>query len=182
VFGRGRDMIQRIVRIIALLLLTITVTGCALFPEDSGWIDEFLETEDIPIEQLVNTDNFREGALEHILEGEINRQGEAVGFHYEGLSTAKGKVVEGTRTDPDTNGVYEAEVEIDGIKKSGNKGISTFFPLYWSTQEVIDGINEAYETKQFISGNTYEGLTEEGIVIRMYLDEEEKIISAFPIY
>lgn len=175
-------MQKQIFRLLAILFFSLGLTACTLLPDESEEVAEFLEVEEIPIEELTDVEHFRPGALEHILEGEINRRGEAVGFHYEGLSTAKGEVVEGTRTDPNRHGVYEAEVEVAGVKKAGNKSISTFFPLHWTSQEVVDAINQAYENKTHISGNTYEGLTEEGIVIRMYLDDTEKIISAFPIY
>ncbi len=68
------------------------------------------------------------------------------------------------------------------VEKTSNEGNSTFFPDDWDTQEVVDAINEAYENRIFITGNTYEGLTDEGMMIRMYLNDQNKIISAFPIY
>lgn len=162
--------------------LLLLVSACHLFPTPTD-VDEFESSvEIIEIDQLENVDNFREGALTHIFEGELNRKGHAVGYHYEGLPDTPGSVIEGTRTDPDSNGVYEAEVEVSGVKKSGNQGISSFFPLHWTSQEVVDAINEAYETKELLTGNTYEGISEEGITIHMYLDDNEKIISAFPIF
>ena len=79
--------------------------------------------------------------MEHIFEGEINRRGEAVGYHYEDYPTAKGSIIEGTKTKINNNGVYKARVEIEGIKKINP---STFFPENLSPQEVVDAINEAY--------------------------------------
>lgn len=164
------------------------VAGCDMYPVDNeppelpADIEIEVIEQDVLITDLTNTEHFRPGALEHILEGEINRKGDAVGFHYEGLKTAKGTVIEETRTKPNKYGVYEAEVEVEGVKKRGNRGISSFFPREWSAQDVVDAINEAYDTKQFITGNTYEGLSEEGVVIHLYLDKNNKIISAFPIY
>ena len=51
-----------------------------------------------------------------------------------------------------------------------------------SPQEVVASINETYETRVFDtnSRNTYEGISKNGIKITMYLDSEQKIISAFP--
>lgn len=138
--------------------------------------------EEIMIGDLRQTENFRPGALEHILEGELNARGQAVGFHYDGLASKKGEIIEGTETSPNEYGVFEAEITVDGVKKESNRGRSSFFPDEWDAQEVVDAINEAYETKQFISGNTYEGLSDSGVIIRMYLDNNEKIISAFPLY
>ncbi|MBO1003635.1 EndoU domain-containing protein [Pseudogracilibacillus auburnensis] len=168
-----------------IFLLTFTLFmlfGCDL--------EEGIENESTVIEinevtaitDLEHTEYFRNLALEHILEGEINKKGAAVGFHYDRLPTKKGEVIEGTETKPNELGVYEAEVVVNHVEKTSNGGKSTFFPKDWDTQQVVDAINEAYESKEFISGNTYEGLTKEGMVIRMYVDEQEKIISAFPIY
>lgn len=162
---------------VSLLLFS----GCALL--DEILVDENEgSTEVTALEDVVHTENFRDGALEHILEGEVNRKGQAVGFHYDRLPTKKGEIIDGTKTDQDEQGIYEAEVTVEGIEKQSNRGRSTFFPDDWDTQEIVDAINEAYEHKTFINGNTYEGLTDEGIVIRMYLDQKDKIISAFPVY
>lgn len=134
------------------------------------------------IDDLQNTEAFKPGSLEHILEGELNQKGNAVGFHYDGLPTQKGKVVSGTETEPNEHGVYEAKVEVSDVAKTSNRGKSSFFPKEWDSQDVVDAINEAYENSTLITGNTYEGLSDEGQVIRMYLDNNEKIISAFPVY
>lgn len=165
--------------IVVISILLFILTACS---ETSNLHNE-TEIKDVtPITDLEHTDNFQEGALEHILEGELNRKGKAVGFHYDRLPTKKGEIIDGTKTSANEHGVYEAKVIIEGVKKTSNQGYSTFFPDDWDTQEVIDAINEAYENRVRMTGNTYEGLTREGIIIRMYLNEEEKIISAFPIY
>lgn len=174
-------MKQNIIYRITIILMALFMAACNILPTPTEMEEIEIDVEIIEIEELERIEYFRPGALEHILEGELNQRGDAVGFHYEGLPSAKGSVIEGTRTDPDKYGVYEAEVEVEGVTKQGNNGISSFFPLHWNAQEVIDAINEAYETKQFLTGNTYEGLTKEGMIIHMYLDDEEQIISAFPI-
>lgn len=178
----------RNIKWLSVIFAVIFITGCDMYqvvfepPAPPLDIDIEVIEEPIALSDLTNTEIFRPGALEHILEGELNRNGDAVGFHYEGLPTAKGAVVEGTRTNPNKYGVYEAEVEVEGVKKRGNRGISSFFPLDWTAQEVVDAINEAYDTKQFITGNTYEGLSADGVIIHMYLDKDDQIISAFPLY
>ena len=132
------------------------------------------------LETLQNTENFTDSAIEHIFEGQINRRGNAVGYHYEGIENTAGKVVEGTVTSPNQVGIYQAKVEVNGIPKTGNGGTSTFFKRSMSPQEVVDTINEAYASKSFVKGNTYLGQATNGIVIEMYLDKAGKIISAFP--
>lgn len=166
-------------RFIFILSILLLLSSCALI--DDGQAD--VQTDDVtPISELAHTDIFREGALEHILEGELNKRGQAVGYHYDQLPSKKGEIIQNTQTPLDENGVYEAEVEVEGVLKQANRGKSSFFPDAWDTQDVVDAINDAYENRTFISGNTYEGLTEEGMIIRMYLDQKERIISAFPVY
>lgn len=165
-----------------LLSLVLVVMAAFLFGCSFDMLLEEDKTADQTIEELTEVDHFRPGALVHILEGELNRQGQAVGFHYEGLPSRKGEVMEGTETEPDENGIYEAEVVVEDIEKQSNAGKSTFFPEDWYAQDVVDAINEAYDAREYVNGNTYAGITEEGIVVHMYLDDQEKIISAFPVY
>jgi len=164
-----------------IFLFTFILVGCGLNDIYSGEEDRQI-TAVTPITELTNTEYFRQNALEHILEGELNKQGEAVGFHYAQLPTRNGEVIEETETEEDDHGIYEAKVIISEVEKTSNGSKSTFFPDHWDSQDVVDAINEAYDNRTLISGNTYEGLTEEGIIVRMYLDSSEKIISAFPIY
>lgn len=145
--------------------------------------DIALKSSDSVIANLKNTQNFKDGALEHILEGEINKRGKAVGFHYEGLPSKKGIVLEGTKTIPNEFGVYTGNVKINGVPKVSNGGKSTFFPENWSAQEVVDAINEAFDNKKFVQGtmNTYRGKSLNGVKIEMYIENKtNKIISAFP--
>ena len=132
---------------------------------------------------LKHTENFTEKSLSHIFEGDLNRRGQSGGYHYDMVESTSGSIIEGTKG-PDLNdaGVYEARVEVNGIPKKANGGYSTFFPDHMSPQEVVDTINEAYETREFKikTRNTYEGFSKNGMKITMYLDSDEKIISAYP--
>lgn len=178
-------MLVKLRNMLLVSLSVLLLVSCSIDDVISEVLDspeEIKSGENISIADLEETDYFRDGAIEHILEGELNRRGQAVGFHYDGLPSKKGKVIEGTETEPNELGVYEAKVEVSGVAKTSNGGKSTFFPLEWTSQDVIDAINEAYIERQFISGNTYEGLTSEGQAIRMYLDDKDLIISAFPVY
>lgn len=117
------------------------------------------------------------GGLEHILEGVVNGQGKAVGFHYEGMPNSKGKVI--NRSKPNKYGVYEATIEVDGTIKSVK---STMFPKEWTPQNVVDAIQEAYKNKTLKKGNTYEATLSSGMKIEMFIDKKGKIISAYPKY
>lgn len=130
---------------------------------------------------LENTDHFTEAAIEHIFLGTVNEAGKASGYHYDGIEDSPGEIAEGTRSDPDRYGVYTARVKVNGIGKAGNRGYSTFYPDSYTPQQVIDAVNEAYENRVLLSGSLYAGLSEEGIEIDMALDENEKIITAYPV-
>lgn len=180
---------KKISHVIMLLLSVFLLTSCSLDgilnengdQNQNDHHDNNSETI-LSLDDLEHTEAFRKGALEHILEGELNRKGQAVGFHYDGLPTKKGTIISGTETEPNEYGVYEAEVEVSDVAKTSNGGKSTFFPDEWTAQDVVDAINEAHENSTLITGNTYEGLTDDGLVIRMYLDQHDQIISAFPVY
>lgn len=133
------------------------------------------------LKKLKNTDYFLSSAIGHIFEGQINASGNATGYHYDGIEDSAGKIIPGTRTTPNELGIYEAKVEVKGVVKSTNGGYSTFFPDSMSPQEVVDAIVEAYENKQLVRSNIYMGSSQGGIDIEMYLTDDGKIISAFPV-
>ena len=62
-------------------------------------------------------------------------------------------------------------------------GFSTFFPRDWSRRQVIDAINEAYDRKVLQPGseNVYVGATAAGMLIKLRLDADERIATAFPM-
>lgn len=117
-------------------------------------------------------------AIKHILEGEVNKHGKAVGFHMENIPTAKGKII-GNKTPVDKNGVYKAKVEVNGVVKVAK---STFFPTNMNPQQIVNVINEAYENREphFIK-NMMKGMSSHGFEIGMYLDKDGKIATAFPL-
>lgn len=124
---------------------------------------------------------FTRNALEHIFVGSVNARGVASGYHSEVYPDARGEVVAGTRSEPDADGVYEAQVQVDGMAKSGNRGYSTFFPSDMTVGEVVEAIRQAYENRVYLNGNTWQG-EGGGLIIMMYLDDQNLIISAFPEY
>ena len=122
-----------------------------------------------------------DSTIELIFEGNV-RRGKAGGYHYECIKDTAGNIVNGTEVLINDLGVYKAQVEVNGIPKSGNGGYSTFFPKEKSPQDVIDSINEAYNNKVFVVGskNSYIGISNNGLEIEMYINNNGKIISAFP--
>ncbi|WP_164690252.1 minor capsid protein [Paraclostridium sordellii] len=130
------------------------------------------------LDRLKNTENFAsKNAIKHILEGEINKRGKAVGFHLENLPNAKGKII-GQKTPEDKNGIYKAKVEVDGVVKDAK---STFFPTDMTPQQIVNAINEAYTSRESYYNSMLKGKTSYGFEIGMYLNENNKISTAFPI-
>jgi hypothetical protein len=88
-------------------------------------------------------------------------------------------VIEGTESAKDKHGVYEANVEIEGIKKGAR---SSFFPDEWSQAQVEKAIQEAYANRQFdpLSRN-FHGHAANGIKIEMQLDAKGWITTAYPL-
>ena len=134
------------------------------------------------IKKLKNTENFAKNTLEHIFDGTINGKGKATGYHYTKVSDSKGKIIDGTRSDTDENGVFTGKVEVSGIKKNG---FSSFYPESWTPQQVVDAINTAY--KDAISnpnnpkGSLWIGYCGD-LEIDMYLNSSKRITTAFPVY
>ena len=146
----------------------------------SGVINPSIKYPKSSLKALKRTGNFKESAINHIFEGEVNKKGKAVGYHYENIRNSAGQVIKGSREKPNKSGAYAGKVKVNDIPKTANKGRSTFFPKSMSPQQVIDAINEAYANRVFIRGNTYEGTSRSGMEIMMFIDKNGKIISAFP--
>lgn len=168
------------------LVLSLFFTGCTSTSsvETKPTASQTKEAVQVQgIEVLKNTSNFAPGALEHIFYGEINKRDKVVGYHYEGMPKAKAHVEEGSRSKEDKNGIYTGKVFIGKQLKDGNNGYSTFYPLKWSPQQVVDAINYAYEHKEKRTSALYAGKSKEGIEINFYIDEKtQKITTAYPVY
>lgn len=134
------------------------------------------------IKKLKNTERFAKNTLEHIFDGTINSKGKATGYHYTMVSDSKGKIIDGTRSDVDENGVFTGKVEVSGVKKNG---FSSFYPESWTPQQVVDAINTAYDDaisdKSNPHGSIWIGYCDD-LEIDMYLNSDKKITTAFPVY
>ncbi len=135
------------------------------------------------ISKLENVDYFASGTLEHIFDGTINKKGNATGYHYTMVLDSKGKIIEGTRSEEDENGVFTGNVEVNGVKKNG---FSSFYPEAWTPQQVVDAINAAYDEAVANPDNPNSKSLWIGhygdIEIDMYLDSNQKITTAYPVY
>lgn len=132
------------------------------------------------LRKLKNTEIFTEEGLRHVMNGDVNKKGEATGFHYENFPYSNGSVVKDTVTKPNAEGIYRAKVKVNGVPK---RAVSTFFPKDWTAQQVIDAINEAYKYRSIVPGKKYlyYGKTSSGIKLQMILDKDNKIITVYPV-
>ncbi|CAM4079323.1 hypothetical protein BAPA111461_17245 [Bacillus paramycoides] len=118
------------------------------------------------------------GTVEHIFHGNLNKAGAAGGYHHKSMM-AEGEILRVTRS-PNRYGVYEAEVSVNGVPKTLP---STFFPDHWGRTEVLKAIEVAYNNKVYSGrGNRYIGTAPNGMKIRLFIDSNGRIISAFPLY
>ena len=147
-------------------------------PADSGKASYTMQD----IKKLKHTEIFAKGALEHIFDGTVNKKGKATGYHYDKVEGSKGEIISGTRSKTDKHGVYTAKVKVEGIQKNG---FSSFYPDDWTPQEVVDAINTAYKDaladKQNPRGSLWIGHAGK-LEIDMYLDDNRKILTAFPVH
>lgn len=134
------------------------------------------------VKKLKNTQNFSKNALEHIFDGTINSKGNATGYHYDRITASKGQIIKGTESKKDKHGVFTAKVKVLDVKKNG---FSSFYPENWSPQQVVDAINEAYRDALDDPSNPHNSLWigySGDLEIDMYLDNNKKITTAYPIY
>lgn len=134
------------------------------------------------ISNLQNTDYFAPGTIEHIFDGTINKKGRATGYHYTLVADSKGEIIDGTRSEPDKNGVFTARVTVSGVEKTA---FSSFYPESWTPQQVVDAINVAYEDAMTDTKNPQGQLWighYQDIEIDMYFDDTRHITTAYPVY
>ena len=132
------------------------------------------------LRKLKGTEVFNSTAIEHIFIGSVNSSNKGSGYHYNMISDSKGQIIDGTRSKPDKNGVYTANVEVDGHRKDA---ISSFYPDSWSPQQVVDAIVEAradaLKTGK-MRGNYHVGYSN-GLRIELYLDSKNKVVTAYQV-
>lgn len=130
-------------------------------------------------------------ALEHILGMELRWSdlGKFIklsGFHHDFMGAIeKSKAFKFVNKVIKENGCYSATLIIDGIETK-----KTFFPQYWSQEDVVKKIYEAYYNYiksgaplKLEKNGKYivHGLTNEGITIEMHITQKGLIKTAYPI-
>ncbi|WP_370576264.1 EndoU domain-containing protein [Serratia sp. Tan611] len=105
----------------------------------------------------------------HVFHGEINRRGNAVGFHHEASIGHQGKarITQITNT-PNAQGVYQGKVEIFNAA-TGQwilKGTqSSFFPKSWNRNQVMKEIRGTYNNGIVLPNRKWSGISPSGVKI-----------------
>ena len=122
--------------------------------------------------------------LAHIDYGEINRHGEAVGYHHRPNGVdPPGARVERIVQPPDGNGVYRARVALrdpvsgDWIDK---KAPFTFFPDTMSDAEVVEAVMAAFQAGRRRGGGRFIGASGRGFAIEGWY-QNGRINAAYPL-
>jgi hypothetical protein len=126
--------------------------------------------------------------LQHVLTGEINKSGKAVGFHSRpgGIDPPSARLTQRTNA-PDVNGVYRGKVEVFDPNKGvwvPKKAQSTFFPDNMTHKQIENAVRNAYADalrNGNVNGSSWTGKSGLGFDISGYVDGNT-ITSAFPIY
>ena len=110
---------------------------------------------------------------EHILSGEVKKNGSVVGGH--SIATGNVRVIAGTESAPNAQGVYTAKIEVPDpanpgqfIPKTNNGGMSTMFPDSWTANRVKVEVDAAYQNKT-VNGNKWTGVTPSGVTVEGWL-------------
>jgi hypothetical protein len=122
--------------------------------------------------------------LAHIDYGEINRHGEAVGYHHR----LNGVDPPGARVDrivqpPDASGVYRARIALRDPMTGvwiDKKAPSTFFPDAMSDDEVIDAVLAAFQTGRRRGDGQFLGASGRGFAIEGWY-QNGRINAAYPL-
>jgi len=122
--------------------------------------------------------------LLHIDYGEINRHGEAVGYHHRlNGEDPPGARVERIVQPPDASGVYRARVAVRDPMTGmwiGKKAPSTFFPDAMSDDEVISVVLAAFQAGHRRGDGQFMGASGRGFAIEGWY-QNGRINAAYPL-
>ena len=122
--------------------------------------------------------------LAHIQTGEINRRGEAVGYHHrsDGIDPPGARVLRIVQP-PDANGVYRARVALRDPETGtwvDKRASSTFFPDALSNDQVIQAVLAAFQHREMRRDGEFSGDSGHGFAIEGWY-QHGRIAAAYPL-
>lgn len=115
----------------------------------------------------------------HIIRAEVKSNGNVVGGH----STVTGdvRVIPGTESMPNAQGVYSARIEVADpanpgryLPKTNNGGVSTMFPKSWTADRIKVEVDAAFQNRA-VAGNKWTGTTPSGVRVEGYLSPKTTV-------
>jgi hypothetical protein len=137
------------------------------------------------VEQVSIVAQITRSSEKHILWGEINRSGKAVGGHFYGaIEAGTLRIRQGTKVQELGKGIVKAHIDIKNEQGRWVQKIAktTFFPKHWTKEQVLAAVSNAFTNRKFKGDNEYHGPSGAGFDIRMHLKTNgtDEIITAFP--
>jgi hypothetical protein len=156
----------------AFFALLLVPAALAAQGFEAPWLAAKWTTSDPPIN------------LVHIDYGEINRHGEAVGYHHRPNGVdPPGARVEGIVQPPDASGVYRARVALRDPMTGvwiDKKAPSTFFPDAMTDNEIIDAVLAAFQAGRRRGDGQFIGASGRGFAIEGWY-QNGRINAAYPL-
>jgi Bacterial EndoU nuclease len=162
---------------ILVIVVAILITSILLIKNQEGKNNKIDESGvEILFPKYLSEYNFK-----HILEGNINRRGEATGFHHNPSAPNKDTKIIKIISKENSCGVYKAQVQVAGKLKDA---YSTMFPDKLTKSEILDDLKYVYEEglKKFPKKDTFTIKTKGCFSVFMVLDNNSNIITSYPIY
>jgi len=155
-------------------------TGNGLQPKAGGNLAGLVEAEkNIALKEQASKITAPIDFDGHIVRAEVKPNGNVVGGH----STVTGdvRVIPGTESAPNAQGVYSAKIEVVNpsspgsfLPKTNNGGVSTMFPKSWSADRIKVEVDAAFQSKTVI-GNKWTGTTPSGVKVEGYLSPKTTV-------
>ncbi len=162
---------QRLSRAIGLCVVLLVLLPAGLFARDPTPPTQWTAT-DPPIDFV------------HIETGEINRYGEAVGYHHRpnGVDPPGARVLRIVQP-PDADGVYRARVAVRDPASGewiDKRAASTFFPDAMSDEQVIQAVLAAFHDGRVRRDGRFLGDSRRGFAIEGWY-QSGRIAAAYPL-
>ena len=101
----------------------------------------------------------------HTIGADYTKTGRPTGGH--SLLSGDVRIVAGTESIPDANGIYQAKIQVPDLKnpgqwvtKTSNQGVNTMFPKDWSAIKIQAAIDSAWARRKDVVGDSNQWIGE----------------------
>lgn len=128
---------------------------------------------------------FTAHTAKHLFDGEINKNGKAVGVHSNSaIAGGTAKLTSAKTMVADPPGLYKASVAVKNASGAwvNKAATSTFFPDSWSQQKIKEEVSGAFKNRTTAANGKWAGVSPSGVKINGYLDPHGNIATAYPVH